>query len=56
VLAMSSALSKTLGLIATFGGIGVLVNAIIFFIMIQAKGEKQQNEDYTAGLRQKFED
>jgi hypothetical protein len=56
VLAMGPALSKTLGLIATFGGIGVLVNAIILFIMVQAKGEKQQNEDYTAGLRQKFED
>jgi hypothetical protein len=53
---MSSALSKTLGLIATFGGIGALVNAIIVFIVIQAKGERQQNEDYTAGLRRKFED
>ncbi|HEX3519090.1 MAG TPA: hypothetical protein VHT29_08670 [Solirubrobacteraceae bacterium] len=53
---MSSALSKTLGLIATFGGIGLLVNAIIVFIMIQGKGERQQNEDYTAGLREHFED
>jgi hypothetical protein len=56
VLAMGPALSKTLGLIATFGGIGILVNLIIFFIMVQGKGEKQQNEDYAAGLRQTFED
>src|SRR5436305_3654424 len=51
LLAMSSALSKSLGLIATFGGIGALVNAIVIFIAIQARGERQQNEDYTAGLR-----
>jgi hypothetical protein len=56
VLAMSPALSKTLGLIATFGGIGVLVNAIIVFIVVQARGETQQNEDYAAGLRERFED
>jgi hypothetical protein len=56
VVAMSPAVSKTLGLIATFGGIGVLVNAIIVFIMIQAKGERKQNDDYAAGLRQTFED
>jgi hypothetical protein len=56
VLALSAAVSKTLGLIATFGGIGILVNAIVVFIMIQARGERQQNEDYAAGLRKKFED
>jgi hypothetical protein len=56
VLAFGPALSKTLGLIATFGGIGVLVNAIIVFIVIQARGETQQNEDYSAGLREHFED
>jgi len=53
---MSSALSKTLGLIATFGGIGALVNAIVIFIGIQARGERQQNEDYAAGLREQFKD
>jgi hypothetical protein len=53
---MSPAVSKTLGLIATFGGIGVLVNAIVVFIVIQMRGERQQNEDYTAGLREQFKD
>ena len=53
---MSSAVSKSLGLIATFGGIGALVNAIVIFISIQAKGERQQNEDYTSGLREQFKD
>lgn len=56
MLAVSPALGKTFGLIATFGGIGVLVNAIIVFIVIQGRGERQQNEDYTAGLREHFED
>jgi hypothetical protein len=44
----SAALTKTLGLIATFGGIGVLVNVIVVYIMVQVKGERQQNEDYRA--------
>jgi hypothetical protein len=56
VLALSPAVSKTLGLIATFGGIGILVNGLVVFIMIQARGERKQNEDYAAGLRKRFED
>lgn len=42
----SAATSKTLGLIATFGGIGVLVNVLIVYILVQVKGEHQQNEEY----------
>ena len=42
----SAATSKTLGLIATFGGIGVLVNVIIAYILVQVRGEKQANEEY----------
>ena len=56
MVAMSSAVSKSLGLIATFGGIGALVNAIVIFIAIQAKGERQQDDEYTAGLREQFKD
>jgi hypothetical protein len=56
VLALGQAVSKTLGLIATFGGIGILVNGIVVFIMIQGRGERQQNEDYAAGLRKEFKD
>ncbi len=56
MLAISPAVGKTFGLVATFGGIGVLVNAIIVFIVVQAKGERQQNEEYTAGLRKRLKD
>ena len=46
VLAASQAFSKTFGLIVTFGGIGVIVNVIIVFILIQVRGERRQNEEY----------
>jgi hypothetical protein len=42
----TEALSKTLGLIATFGGLGVIVNALIVYIVVQVRGEHQQNEEY----------
>ena len=46
LLAASQAFSKTFGLIATFGGIGVLVNVVIVIIAIQIRGERQQNLEY----------
>ena len=46
ILAASEAVSKDIGLIATFGGIGVIVNVIIVFIAIQIRGERQQNQEY----------
>jgi hypothetical protein len=46
VLAMSKALSMDIGLIATFGGIGVVVNIIIVYIAVQIRGERQQNQEY----------
>ena len=46
VLAMSKALSTDIGLIATFGGIGVIVNIIVVYIAIQIRGERQQNQEY----------
>ena len=46
ILAVSEAVSKDIGLIATFGGIGVIVNVIIVFIAIQIRGERQQNQEY----------
>ena len=46
VLAMSKALSTDIGLIATFGGIGVIVNIIIVYIAVQIRGERQQNQEY----------
>ena len=50
VLALSEAASKTVGLIITFGGIGVIVNAIIVFIAIQIRGERRQNREYRERL------
>ena len=44
VLAMSKALSTDIGLIATFAGIGLIVNIIIVYIAVQIRGERQQNQ------------
>jgi len=51
VLATSEAFVKTVGLIATFGGIGVVVNVIIIFIAVQVRGERRQNQEYMASRR-----
>ncbi|MCW3031744.1 MAG: hypothetical protein QOK19_1130 [Solirubrobacteraceae bacterium] len=45
VLAASEAFAKTFGLIVTFGGIGVVVNVIIVYIVVQVRGERRQNEE-----------
>jgi hypothetical protein len=50
VLATSQAFSKSVGLIITFGGIGVIVNVIIVFIAIQIRGERRQNQEYRERL------
>jgi hypothetical protein len=46
LLAASAAVSKDIGLIATFGGIGVIVNIIVVFIAVQIRGERRQNQEY----------
>ena len=46
VLAISRAVSTDIGLIATFGGIGVIVNIIIVYIAVQIRGERVQNQEY----------
>jgi hypothetical protein len=51
VLAASEAFVKTFGLIATFGGIGVVVNILIVYIAIQVRGERRQNQEYLASRR-----
>jgi hypothetical protein len=50
-LATSAAVTKDIGLIATFGGIGVVVNIIIVYIAVQVRGERQQNEEYLISRR-----
>jgi hypothetical protein len=50
VLLASAAVTKDIGLIATFGGIGVVVNVIVVYIAIQVRGERRQNEEYREHL------
>jgi hypothetical protein len=44
LFAASAAFSKDVGLLATFLGIGVVVNVIVVFIAIQVRGERHQNQ------------
>jgi hypothetical protein len=41
----SAAVSKDIGLIATFIGIGVIVNIIVVYIAVQVRGERHQNQN-----------
>lgn len=41
----SGAVGSTLGLIAVFGGIGLLVNGVVIFIAAQVLAERQQNRE-----------
>jgi uncharacterized membrane protein len=43
LLAASAAFSKDVGLLATFLGIGLVVNIVVVFIAIQVRGEHHQN-------------
>ena len=40
------ALGQTLALIATFGGVGLVVNVLIVYIMAQVLAERRQNREY----------
>jgi hypothetical protein len=44
ILAASAAFSKDVGLLATFLGIGLIVNVIVVFIVVLVRGEHQQNQ------------
>ena len=50
VLASSTATGFTIGLIAVFGGIGLVVNALIVYIVAQVLGERRENQEYQARL------
>jgi ABC-type uncharacterized transport system permease subunit len=55
MLAVSKAFSETFGLIATFVIIiGGLVNVLIMYIVVQVRGEHQQNEEYRAERQRRF--
>jgi hypothetical protein len=51
LLLASAAVTVDIGLLATFLGIGVVVNVIIVFIAIQVRGEHQQNQAYRTSRR-----
>jgi hypothetical protein len=51
MLATSQAFSKTVGLVITFGGIGVFVNILIIVIALQIRGERRQNREYSERLQ-----
>jgi hypothetical protein len=46
-LLASAAFTKTIGLIITFGGIGLVVNALIVYIVVQVLGEYVENRRLT---------
>jgi uncharacterized membrane protein len=50
-LATDPATSKTIGLLITFVGIGILVNIIVVYIAVQIRGERKQNQDYLESRR-----
>ena len=51
LIAADEAFVKTVGLIVTFGGIGVIVNVILIYIAIQIRGERRQNQAYLESRR-----
>ena len=51
ILATSQAVTKDIGLIAVFGGIGLLVNIILVYVAIQIRGERRENQRYMASRR-----
>jgi hypothetical protein len=50
LLAASQAVTMDVGLIATFGGIGVIVGIILVVIAVQIRGERRQNREYRERL------
>lgn len=46
VLETSRAFVATFGLVVTFGGIGVIATILIVYILIQVRGERQQNKEF----------
>ena len=49
MLITASSLGQTLALLATFVGIGVLVNLLVVYIVGLVLGERKQNQEYRPG-------
>ena len=51
MIATSQATTDTIGLIITFGGLGLVVNGLIVYILIQVRGEHLDNVEYRTRRR-----
>lgn len=51
LLATSAAVTKDIGLLATFLGIGLVVNVIVVYIAVQVRGERQHNQEHLNARR-----
>jgi uncharacterized membrane protein AbrB (regulator of aidB expression) len=51
IFSMSQALGQTLALVATFGGVGVIVNVLIVYVVAQVIAEHKQNQERDPGAR-----
>ena len=49
MLISAAAVGQTLALLATFLGIGVLVNLLIVYVIAQVLAERRQNQEYRQG-------
>ena len=45
------ATTMTIGLLITFVGIGLIVNGLIIYILVQVRGEHHQNLEYRSSRR-----
>lgn len=52
MLITADSLGQTLALLATFVGIGILVNLLIVYILAQVFAERKQNQERRARLRE----
>lgn len=50
LVAADQAFGQTTDLLITFLGIGVLVNVLIIYIVVQVFAERKQNQQYTRDL------
>jgi hypothetical protein len=51
LLPATNSLGQTLALIATFGGIGLLVNLLIFYVVAQVLAERKRNQEANRGTQ-----
>jgi hypothetical protein len=50
MLISADSLGQTLALLATFIGIGIVVNLLIFYVIAQVLAERKQNQERDQGI------